>query len=59
MKKDKTLNLILYKDCIEIKKIAEFNTKEGLNKILDRIEIWKTEDRKRNTVKFTIGKRGD
>lgn len=56
MKKEKTLKLILYKDCIEVKTITELNTKEGLNIILNKIEIWKAEDSKRNTVKFIIGK---
>ena len=53
MKKKKTLKLILYKDCKEVKTIEEENTNEGLNNILDKIEEWKNEDLERNTTKFT------
>ena len=59
MKTEKTLKVILYKDCIMVKKIEDVNTKEGLNNILDIIEQWKSKDIKKNTVKFIIGRSHD
>jgi len=56
MENEKTLKLILYKDCKEVKMILEENTKKGLDIILDKVEEWKNEDIKKNTVKFIIGK---
>ncbi len=56
MEKEKTLKLILYKDCKEVKMILEENTKKGLDIILDKVEEWKNEDIKKNTVKFIVGK---
>ncbi len=56
MENEKTLKLILYKDCQEVKIILEENTKKGLDIILDKVEEWKNEDIKKNTVKFIIGK---
>ncbi len=56
MEKEKTLKLILYKDCQEVKMILEENTKKGLDIILDKVEEWKNEDIKKNTVKFIVGK---
>jgi len=56
MEKEKTLKLILYKDCKEVEVILEENTKKGLDIILNKVEEWKNEDKKKNTVKFIIEK---
>jgi len=49
-----TIKLILYRDGIEVKAIVEKNTKEGSKRIFEKIDEWKAEDVKRNTVKFII-----
>ena len=54
MEKEKTLKLILFRDCIKIKTIIELKTEEGLTSIIGKAEKWKSEDIKKNTVRFSI-----